>query len=312
VPRPVRVGSAPAVCPFCGMHASLQSFDPSAVSDTDLLLHPNEPQRSELRRRSCILCTETMNYRKIAATHVTGTDSVLELGCSFGDATKVLVTLARRVTAVDNSDECVQRACMACKGASNCRIETSDVLANPAQCLALGREMEINVAFIDLGGNRDGDAVLPIVLLLLAELPHMSLCVVKCRALHAAASIHLAIDGGTSTSFWEAAIAANAAQRRLLALPVADEEANPQAAPGEARLCYAFLNKGRCQITCCTFRHHGPSHPDAIADKARRGQVGWQPARRRSKATPPKAPSAPSPDPSPSVTMLTSADRCFP
>ena len=243
---------------------------------------------------------------------MTGTDSVLELGCSFGDATKVLVTLARRVTAVDNSDECVQRACMACKGASNCRIETSDVLANPAQCLALGREMEINVAFIDLGGNRDGDAVLPILLLLLAELPHMSLCVVKCRALHAAARIHLAIDGGTSTSFWEAAIAANAAQRRWLALPVADEEANPQASPGEARLCYAFLNKGRCQITCCTFRHHGPSHPDAIADKARRGQVGWQPARRRSKATPPKAPSAPSPDPSPSVTMLTSADRCFP
>jgi len=272
------------------MHASLAAaaVDASAV-DTDLQLYPQMVSPRTSTGRVCIFCAETDDYRRLAASHVRSGDRVLELGCSFGDATQIILKHdgVRFVIAVDNSDECTERTTTACAhAAERLRVEQTDVLANPAQCLALGRQLaDPVVAFVDLGGNRDGMAVLPIVILLLIELRPV-LTVVKCRALHAAAREH---EAGCGTlphrSFWVCALAASEAQRATLQqLPVADEDANPLAAPGETRLCYSFLNRGVCKHVGCTYRHIGPSHPDAVADAQKRSQLGWAPTRHRPKA----------------------------
>mmetsp|Transcript_20450 Transcript_20450/g.62335 ORF Transcript_20450/g.62335 Transcript_20450/m.62335 type:complete len:266 (-) Transcript_20450:957-1754(-) len=42
----------------------------------------------------------------------------------------------------------------------------------------------------------------------------------------------------------------------------------------EMRICFPFVNKGRCERgNSCRFRHLSPDHPDAIGDRARIGRV---------------------------------------
>jgi len=52
--------------------------------------------------------------------------------------------------------------------------------------------------------------------------------------------------------------------------PFPDE--NPNVAPGETRICFPYLNQGKCEKPGCTFRHLPPTHPEAIADRARNGR----------------------------------------
>ena len=61
-----------------------------AVKDVEALASPDLPARGELAPRACVFCPETADYRRLASTHVRPGDGVLELGCSFGDATRVL------------------------------------------------------------------------------------------------------------------------------------------------------------------------------------------------------------------------------
>ena len=94
-----------------------------------------------------------------------------------------------------------------------------------------------------------------------------------------AAAASVAASG--SRSFWkEATLPLESRRLELEQLPAGQEDANPRAVEsGESRLCFAFINKGRCARADCTFRHLSPSHPDAIANAAKRAQVGWQPPR---------------------------------
>lgn len=50
-------------------------------------------------------------------------------------------------------------------------------------------------------------------------------------------------------------------------------EQNPNAVPGDFRICYTYLNRGKCDRANCSFRHLLPGHPDAIADRVRNGQL---------------------------------------
>ena len=54
------------------------------------------------------------------------------------------------------------------------------------QAVAFGRASDANVIFVDLGGNREASALVPL-LLTLQERLRPKLVVLKCRALHAAA-----------------------------------------------------------------------------------------------------------------------------
>jgi len=54
--------------------------------------------------------------------------------------------------------------------------------------------------------------------------------------------------------------------------PMVDQ--NPKVAYGEHRICFPFLNHGRCDKPACNFRHLLAGHPDALADRARNCRSG--------------------------------------
>lgn len=75
-----------------------------------------------------IVTAETFDFRRLARTQVRRGDAVIELGCSFGDATKVLAEQAgpSRVVGVDLSSSSLEKARALCPAT---RFEQLDVLA---------------------------------------------------------------------------------------------------------------------------------------------------------------------------------------
>jgi len=55
---------------------------------------------------------------------------------------------------------------------------------------------------------------------------------------------------------------------------------DPGGTAPEKRLCFPFMNKGRCErADACRFRHLSPDHPDAVADRMRTGRDSAGPGR---------------------------------
>ena len=270
------------------MHVCVEArlVDVDAICDAFQTIVYHEPLHIP-DQRTLLLCSETSHFRK-AASIITPGVSVLEIGCSFGDTTLQLAKSAKLVTAVDNSQSCVERAQERCTGAgrSDVRCVVSDVVANPSQVLALGQDVKAAVIFIDIGGNRAFEAITSAVLLLLQQLRPV-LMVVKSRELSAAAWRHIVTYGDAGgpvlpaqRSFWVEA-RTHATRFTPDVLIEGDVAESSRVPPDETRICFAFANRGCCKLAKCTFRHVGPSHPDWIADAAKRSQVGWQPEKRR-------------------------------
>jgi len=215
------------------------------------------------------------------------------LGCSYGKCTElILKQTGNRVIAIDNSTECTQSTACLCGDAVQCGrlwVKNTDILSNPAQCLNIGRGLADHggdgmVIFMDIGGNRECSSVLSVLVLLLKEL-NPTLIVVKCRELHAVVLRHEMVqrEGGCGAlSFWEFAMKLNAEKIPKLARDEMDDM-NPLSVPGEKRICFAFLNRGRCKRSRCVYRHLAPTHPDAIKDREKRAKLEWTPKRTRSK-----------------------------
>merc|ERR1719242_1391431 len=101
------------------------------------------PSRDDIEGSLCIVCSETSQFRKLTTTHILCNDSVLELGCSYGKSTElILKQTGNRVIAIDNSNECTQSTASLCRDAVQCGrlwVKNTDILSNPAQCLNIGR-----------------------------------------------------------------------------------------------------------------------------------------------------------------------------
>ena len=248
------------------------------------------PQRVG-ENRLILICGETNTYRALARSLTLESDSVLELGCSYGHATVELALRARHVTAVDNSIECVQVATeklSAAGSSANVAFHQLDVFGNEEQLLAAGAGC--TAVFCDLGGARALNAAYVSLLVRLQESMQPAVHVIKCRELHRAATRAVGSgDGGPlplgSTRFWADMLAAvGGAPGEGSAVASSSDEVDATRVPSEeTRLCYSFLNRGTCARSGkgCTFRHLMPSHPDAIADARKRAAVGWKPERVR-------------------------------
>ena len=265
--------------------------------------------------RALVLCQETVPFRHVARCQISSSDVVVELGCSFGEMTAVLLERTEHVIAVDHVSSVLDAAA---RRAPAARYELLDALAHPARLLALCRTCAPTAVFVDLGGDRPAADLVPLLAQLHSELPPtVSLVVVKCRALSKAAQAHahrhasgarVGASGGelsvpsteahpcaaplpAAPSFW-------AAQLRRAALISARggggsggggsaavvagagvlDEHNRNCSAGETRLCFEFTNKGRCRRRDkCSFRHVLREHPDAIADAEARGRSGAAP-----------------------------------
>ena len=273
------------------------------------VLHSSRPSPAG---RALVLCQETVPFRHVARCQISSSDVVVELGCSFGEMTSVLLERTAHVIGVDHASSVLEAAA---RRAPAARYELLDALAHPARLLALCRTCAPTAVFIDLGGDRPAADLVPLLAQLHAELtPTVSLVVVKCRALAQAAQAHASrrADGARggepampstevhpcaaplpdASGFW-------AAQLRRAALLSARggagsggggsaavvagagvlDEQNRNCSAGETRLCFEFTNKGRCRRRDkCSFRHVLREHPDAIADAEARGRAGpWDP-----------------------------------
>ena len=61
---------------------------------------------------SVVVCATTHHYRRLANSQVFATDTVLEIGCDFGETTKLI---AQRCAVVYGVDKCVEHVAEAKK-----------------------------------------------------------------------------------------------------------------------------------------------------------------------------------------------------
>jgi SAM-dependent methyltransferase len=107
-------------------------------------------QRHIPRGTRLVVVSTTERYRRLAG-QVSAQDTVLEIGCSTGEATRRLVETGARVVAVDVSKELTARLAEDLPQANVARLDGRDGAALRALC------PEPDVIFLDVGG----DALLP-------------------------------------------------------------------------------------------------------------------------------------------------------
>ena len=143
----------------------------------------------EAERHALLMCGETETFRQLARSQLLPGDRVLEIGCSYGEATSLITRRAGTVLAVDVSSDAIKRAAARCAANTNVRFEKLDAIKDPSQLLDLASRADTNVIFVDVNGNRASDAVAPL-LSALAENIAPQLLVVKNRELSDAARAH--------------------------------------------------------------------------------------------------------------------------
>jgi len=131
--------------------------------------------RGVVQGPALLLCENTTEYRRLAATHITKKDNVLEIGCSTGSTTKLLSLYANHVTATDCGELLIED--------NKKMIECENVTWIWNDCFALKDWKQLvsrnfNAVFIDIGGNRPSEDVFALIQKVLADI-HPPLVVVK-------------------------------------------------------------------------------------------------------------------------------------
>jgi SAM-dependent methyltransferase len=115
-----------------------------------------------------IVTPDTTNYRLLCASQVTSNDIVLELGCSSGQASLILIKYAKFWVGLDTSEEMIQH----CRDEILARDLTPDLHVYKVDALkdpTLAKDLILNAnpqnlppshVFIDIGGNRAFESVL--------------------------------------------------------------------------------------------------------------------------------------------------------
>ncbi|KAJ3161990.1 hypothetical protein HDU86_005688 [Geranomyces michiganensis] len=121
---------------------------------------------------SVLICRSTLSYRIAARAQVGATDSVVEIGSSYGVCTEILSQHAKSVFGIEVSPLLVEEAR---RRQPMLRFELLNVLENPQR--AIGLMNGVNKVFIDIGGNRTLTDVLRILALLKEGLDPALICV---------------------------------------------------------------------------------------------------------------------------------------
>ncbi len=104
---------------------------------------------------SAILFTDnTIDYRRLARSQVVRSDSVLELGCSFGLCTQVLSEHADKVLGLDISESVIAKACHTYP---HIEFEQVNVLQRYQELTQ--KFCGFNKIFVDIGGDRQVPAL---------------------------------------------------------------------------------------------------------------------------------------------------------
>eukprot|EP00397_Hematodinium_sp_SG-2012_P042209 GEMP01046638.1.p1 GENE.GEMP01046638.1~~GEMP01046638.1.p1 ORF type:complete len:495 (+),score=114.33 GEMP01046638.1:63-1487(+) len=127
--------------------------------------------RGVASRPTVLLCSKTCHYRQMAATQLWTDDVVLEIGCSTGECTEVLSFHAKDIVAVDVSSaqilECRQRDI---PGPALVEWLCMDAFSPEHWRKLIATRSSYSAVFIDIGGDRRGDAVFELIRLVLRDI----------------------------------------------------------------------------------------------------------------------------------------------
>jgi len=152
--------------------------------------------------KSVMLTPETIHYRHLACSQVSETDHVLEIGCSTGETSAILLRYGRSWVGFDTSADMIKQ----CRSrldaledkfafgpppttkekAKQCKAVKMDALKDPKGALHHARKFTSNAAdpdvvFLDIGGNREEEGVIEMMAWALNSFPSLRLLVVKSR-----------------------------------------------------------------------------------------------------------------------------------
>jgi SAM-dependent methyltransferase len=142
-----------------------------------------------------IIITPETNYFRQMVHQVEATDAVLEIGCSTGETSRLLIPLSNSWVGLDTSQQMIDQ----CKShmKENCHVSKVDALIDPKRALEESRTCgEPNVIFVDIGGNRECINVLRMVSWVLDSFGPR-LVVVKSRELVQSVRSSASVDSGT-------------------------------------------------------------------------------------------------------------------
>jgi SAM-dependent methyltransferase len=162
------------------------------VADAEYCLKPKEQRKRLLpyfggakQKSTTIVVTPETNFFRQLVPHVEPTDIVLEIGCSTGETSKLLIPLCRSYVGLDNSQEMLAkcRNQIPTTATNDCHLAVVDALVDPRkglqECQTYGTP---SVVFMDIGGNRECINVLRMLSWVLQEF-EPRLVVVKSREL---------------------------------------------------------------------------------------------------------------------------------
>lgn len=111
-----------------------------------------------------VVVAETRDYRRLAQETITVDDVFLEIGCSFGECTKLLGELGFGGMALDHSADAVAQACRAVEDYPRVSVVQTDV-RDIAHVLRLCPQP--SVILFDVGGRESLDKVISLLRLVL-------------------------------------------------------------------------------------------------------------------------------------------------
>lgn len=107
-------------------------------------------------RGRIVVVSSVERYRRLARDLPGPADAVLEIGCSTGEATRLLATGGARVVAVDVATEMVERARATVADMPRVTVAQVDGRDTPAMAALLA---DPDLVFVDIGGDARLDAV---------------------------------------------------------------------------------------------------------------------------------------------------------
>jgi SAM-dependent methyltransferase len=157
------------------------------ISEKRLLpVYEAESLETKSKTMTILITCETELYRLLAASQLEKSDSVLEIGCSTGETSKIIWNYASKWVGFDNSESMVQKTRERIK-TSSCiaRCERVDALLDPATASdTVKGHQATSVVFIDIGGNREEAGVLLMLKWAMDTFPSVRMAVIKSKEVY--------------------------------------------------------------------------------------------------------------------------------
>ena len=133
-------------------------------------------------KRTVVVTAETNHFRQMVC-QVHDQDRVLEIGCSTGETSKLLIPYAMSWVGFDTSEEMISQCRNHLVETKQCHIVKVDALIDPFKALEEAQKFgPPSVVFLDIGGNRESISIFRMVSWILDSL-EPRLLVIKSREL---------------------------------------------------------------------------------------------------------------------------------